>query len=67
MAVNLDVELTAETLRRAAEGLREYRSLVMRILGETPEEVRETLKAMEGLSPEEIRRALELYRRKVEG
>jgi hypothetical protein len=67
MAMNLDVELTAETLRRAAEGLRQYRSLVMRILGETPEEVKLTLKAMEGLSPEEIRRALELYRRKVEG
>jgi hypothetical protein len=66
MAVNLDLELTADTLKRAAEGLRQYRSLVMRILGETPEEVKLTLKAMEDLSPEEIRRALELYRRKVE-
>jgi len=64
MAASIDVELTADTLKRAAEGLRQYRSLVMRILGETPEEVRKTLKAMEGLTPEEIREALLDYRRR---
>ncbi len=64
MSANIDVELTADTLKRAAEGLRQYRSLVMRILGETPEEVRKRLKAMEGLTPREIREALLDYRRR---
>ena len=64
MSAGIDIELTADTLKRAAEGLRHYRSLVMRILGETPEEVKETLKAMEGLTPREIREALLDYRRR---
>jgi len=62
--MNVDLELLENTLKRAADGLRQYRSLVRRILGETPEEVRKTLKAMEGLTPREIREALLDYRRR---
>ena len=62
--MNVDLELLENTLKRAADGLRQYRSLVRRILGDTPEEVKETLKAMENLTPREIREALREYRRR---
>jgi len=62
MALPPDVESIADTLEKAAEGLRRFRSLVEKILGNSPEEVRETMRAMEGLAPAQIRDALQAYR-----
>ena len=62
MNQEFSLELTAEVLERAANGLRRYRALVERVLGSTPEEVRETLGLMEGLTPDRIRAALKVYR-----
>jgi len=56
------LELIADTLEKAAEGLRRFRGLVEKILGNSPEDVRETLRAMEGLTPAQIRDALGAYR-----
>lgn len=62
MTTVLDIELTAETLEKAARGLRRYRRLVEKILGNSPEEVKETLQAIEGLTPAQIRFALRAYK-----
>jgi len=63
MSANFDLELTAEALERAAEGLRRYRAIIARYFGDTPEEVRETIEAVEGLHPAQIREACRLFRR----
>lgn len=62
MDASPDIERIADSMGRAVEGLRSYRALVRKILGNSPEEVRETLKAMEGLTPAQIRDALEAYK-----
>lgn len=62
MSSDTQIELIADTLEKAAEGLRRFRGLVEKILGNSPEDVRETLRAMEGLSPAQIRDALRVYR-----
>ena len=62
MGAATQIELIADSLGKAAEGLRKYRALVRKILGNSSEEVRETLRAMEGMTPAQIRDALEIYR-----
>jgi len=62
MSTPLDMELTAETLEQAAQGLRKYRHLIERILGNSPEEIKKTLMAMKDLTPAQIREALEIYK-----
>ena len=62
MTTELELEFTAATLERAAQGLRKYRDLVERILGNSPEEVKDTLQAMKGLTPAQIRDALDIYK-----
>ena len=62
MNSTLDLEVTADTLEKAAAGLRKYRLLVEKILGSSPEEVRNTLRAMEGLTPAQIREACDVYK-----
>jgi hypothetical protein len=49
-------------LWEAVKGLRRYRELVARFVGETEEELRLMLTAAKGLSSTEIRVALEEYR-----
>lgn len=62
MEAATQIELIADTLEKAAEGIRGFRGLIEKILGNSPEGVRETLQAMEGLTPAQIRDALRAYR-----
>ena len=57
-------EELAEALEAAAKGLRRYRELVCRFLGESEEERRRMARLVAGLSPDEIRVALEEYRKR---
>ena len=51
LRATVDLGLMAEALEKARDALRQYRTLVKKVLGETPEDVRDTLQAMEGLTP----------------
>jgi hypothetical protein len=51
-------------LQEAAKGLKRYRELIGRLLGESEEERRLMLRASAGLSSGEIRVALEEYRKR---
>ena len=57
-----DLEELESALGEALKGLRRYRELVGRLLGESEEERRLMLRAARGLSSTEIRVALEEYR-----
>lgn len=63
MSVDQFEELEA-ALQEAARGLRRYRELIGRLLGETEEERRLMLRAARGLSSVEIRVAIEEYRKR---
>jgi hypothetical protein len=51
-------------LQEAAKGLKRYRELIGRLLGESEEEQRLMLRVVKGLSSSEIRVALEEYRKR---
>ena len=57
-----DYEELASALEEAAKGLRRYRVVLSRLLGETVEERRASARALKGLTSTEIRVALEEYR-----
>ena len=59
-----EYEELAEALEAAAKGLRRYRELVCRFLGESEEERRRMGRLVAGLSSDEIRVALEEYRKR---
>ena len=59
-----DLEELESALGEALRGLRKYRELVGRLLGESEEERRLMLRAARGLSSTEIRVALEEYRKR---
>ncbi len=61
MSVDTFAELE-EVLGEALGGLRKYRDLIRRLLGDSEEERRLMLKAARGLTSTEIRVALEEYR-----
>lgn len=50
MMATIDLELMAEALEKALDAPRQYRTLVKKVLNETPEEIRDTLQAVEGLT-----------------
>jgi len=62
MNAALNLELMADTLEMAVKGLRTYRSLIRKILGNSPDEVKDMLQVMEGLTLAQIRDALEIYK-----
>jgi hypothetical protein len=53
-----ELEMVEYALKNAAEHLRRYRRLVLKILGDSPEEIRDTMKALEDLTPTQIRERL---------
>lgn len=59
-----DLEELESALGEALKGLKKYRELVGRLLGESEEERRLMLRATRGLSSTEIRVALEEYRKR---
>jgi signal transduction histidine kinase len=62
--VSEDVEELAAALEAAAKGLRRYRELVCRFLGESEEERRRVARLVAGLDSAEVRVALEEYRKR---
>ncbi len=57
-----EYEELASAFEEAAKGLRRYRTILGRLLGETEEERRASAKVLKGLTSTEIRVALEEYR-----
>jgi len=64
MSTGLENKSVANLLDISTDLIREYRILLEKILGSTPEEVQETYEALEGFTPAEIREAVKLYREK---
>ncbi len=57
-----DLEELEQALAEALRGLKKYRDLVERLLGDSEEERKQMLRVAKGLSSTEIRVALEEYR-----